>query len=115
MYYQTYMQQYYLEHKEKIKKQSMEWREKNPGRLKIIQKRYKLKRGLDRDFREEKIEVIPFEERVSQETLAKMKENSQVNQKLVKRYFPKDDESVYEFLRRCRTESNYKNIKEGCY
>ena len=117
MCYQTYMKEYYQKHKEKIKKQSMEWREKNPGRLKVIQKRYKTKHGkvLDRDFREERIELIPFEERVSQETLAKMKENSQVNQKLVKRYFPKDDESVYEFLRRCRTESNYKNIKEGCY
>jgi len=91
MYYQTYMQQYYLEHKEKIKKQSMEWREKNPGRLKIIQKRYKLKRGLDRDFREEKIEVIPFEERVSKGTLAKMKENSRINKKLIKHYEWQED------------------------
>jgi len=93
MYYQTYMQEYYLNHKEKIKKQSMEWREKNPGRLKVIQKRYKTKHGkvLDRDFREERIEVIPFEERVSKETLAKMKENSQVNRKLVKHYEWQED------------------------
>ena len=91
MYYQTYMRQYYLKHKEKIKKQAMKWRENNPGRLKVIQNRYRIKRGLDRDFREEKIEVIPFEERVSQETLAKMKENSQVNRNLVKHYEWQED------------------------
>ena len=91
MYSQTYMRQYYLEHKEKIKKQAMKWREKNPGRLKVIQNRYRIKRGLDRDFREERIEVIPFEKRVSQETLAKMKENSQVNRKLVKYYEWQED------------------------
>ena len=86
MYSQTYMRQYYLEHKEKIKKQAMKWREKNPGRLKVIQSRYKIKRGLDRDFREEKMEVIPFEKRVSQETLAKMKENSRSNRGRIKKY-----------------------------
>ena len=93
MCYQTYMKEYYQKHKEKIKKQSMEWREKNPGRLKIIQKRYKTKHGkvLDRDFREEKIEVLPFEKRVSQGLLAKMKENSQVNQNLVKHYEWQED------------------------
>jgi len=91
MYSQIYMKQYYLAHKEKIKKQAMEWREKNPGRLKVIQSRYRIKRGLDRDFREEKIEVIPFEKRVSQGTLAKMKENSQVNQNLVKHYEWQED------------------------
>jgi hypothetical protein len=91
MYYKTYMQEYYLDHKEKIKKQSMEWREKNPGRLKIIQNRYRIKRGLDRDFREEKIEVLPFKERVSKETLAKMKENSRINQRRIKYYeWPED-------------------------
>jgi len=91
MYSQTYMRQYYLEHKEKIKKQAMKWRENNPGRLKVIQNRYRIKRGLDRDFREEKIEVIPFEKRVSQGLLAKMKKNSQVNQKLVKHYEWQED------------------------
>ena len=91
MYYQDYMKLYYLKHKEKIKKQAMKWRENNPGRLKVIQNRYRIKRGLDRDFREEKIEVIPFEERVSQETLAKRKENSRSNQKLVKHYEWQED------------------------
>ena len=86
MYSQTYMRQYYLEHKEKIKKQAKEWRKNNPGRLKVIQNRYRIKRGLDRDFREEKIEVLPFEERVSQGTLAKMKENSRSNQGRIKKY-----------------------------
>jgi len=86
MYYQTYMRQYYLEHKEKIKKQAKKWREKNPGRLKVIQSRYRIKRGLDRDFREEKIEVMPFEKRVSQGTLDRMKENSRINKKLIKYY-----------------------------
>ena len=86
MYYQDYMRQYYLKHKEKIKKQAMKWRENNPGRLKVIQNRYRIKRGLDRDFREEKIEVIPFEERVSKETLAKMKEKSRSNQGRIKKY-----------------------------
>ena len=91
MYYQTYMKLYYLEHKEKIKKQAKEWRENNPGRLKVIQNRYRIKRGLDRDFREEKIEVIPFEKRVSQELLTKTKENSQVNKNLVKHYEWQED------------------------
>jgi len=91
MYYQDYMRQYYLKHKEKIKKQAKEWRKNNPGRLKVIQNRYRIKRGLDRDFREEKIEVIPFEERVSQGLLTKMKENSQVNQNLVKHYEWQED------------------------
>ena len=103
MYYETYMKQYYLDHKEKIKKQSKEWREKNPGRLKVIQSRYKLKRGLDRDFREERIEVLPFEKRVSQGLLAKMKENSQVNRKLVK-YYPYQ-ESVYKCIKKKILES----------
>jgi len=103
MYYETYMKQYYLDHKEKIKKQSKEWREKNPGRLKVIQSRYKLKRGLDRDFREERIEVLPFEKRVSQGLLAKMKENSQVNRKLVK-YYPYQ-ESVYKYIKKKILES----------
>ena len=102
MYYQTYMQQYYLEHKEKIKKQSMEWREKNPGRLKIIQKRYKTKHGkvLDRDFREEKIEVIPFEKRVSKETLTKMKENTRVNKLYIKNYPWEEDRFIIEVKKR---------------
>jgi hypothetical protein len=75
------MKSYYLKNKEKIKKQSMEWREKNPGKLKVIQSRYRTKHGVViRDYREEKVEVLSFKERVSQETLLKMKENSRSNQ-----------------------------------
>lgn len=67
MYYQTYMRTYYLKHKEKIKKRSE--RESAIG-----------------DFREEKIEMLPFEERISPETLLRLKENSRSNQGRIKYY-----------------------------
>jgi len=86
MYSQTYMRQYCLEHKEKIKKQSIEWKKNNPDKVKIIAQTYRENKSICND-----IEVLPFEKRVSQELLAKMKENSQVNQKLVKHYEWQED------------------------
>lgn len=87
MYYKDYMKNYYLKHKEKIKKRSEEWRKNNPGRIKVIRSRYKTKReSAIGDFREEKIEMLPFEERISPETLLRLKENSRSNQGRVKYY-----------------------------
>lgn len=87
MYYQTYMKNYYLKHKKKIKKQAEEWRKNNPGRVKVIRSRYKGKDELGyKDFREEKIKVLPFKERVSPETLVKMRENTLSNQGRIKYY-----------------------------
>lgn len=87
MYSQDYMKNYYLKHKEKIKKQSMEWREKNINRVKAIQKNYREKHGIAvRDYKEEKIKELPFKERVSPEILAKLKYNSRINKLYIKHY-----------------------------
>jgi hypothetical protein len=92
MYCQAYMRQYYLEHKEKIKARARKWVKDNPGKIRIIQNSYKTKnQEVIRDYKEEKMEVLPFKKRVSKECLAQMKENSRINQKLIKYYeWPED-------------------------
>lgn len=85
MYYQTYMKDYYQKHKDKIKKQSREWAKRNPEKIRNIQKIYKGEHP-EKYYREEMIEVLPFEKRVNKETLARMKENSQSNQGRIKYY-----------------------------
>jgi transposase len=49
----------------------------------------------------------------SPELIAQQKVNSLVNQKYIKNIVLKDDESVYTFLRKCRDEYGYKNVKKG--
>ena len=91
MYYQTYMAEYYQKNKEKSIKQSLEWRKNNPDNIKIIQGRYRKKHKADRDYRDEKIKILPFKKRISKECLARMKENTKINRKLVKHYEWQED------------------------
>ena len=96
------MKQYYLDHKEKIKARSRKWGKDNPGKVRIIQNSYKTKhQEAIRDYyREERIEVIPFEERVSKETLTKMKENTRVNKLYIKNYPWEEDRFIIEVKKR---------------
>jgi hypothetical protein len=86
------MKNYYLKNKEKIKKQSMEWKKENPDKVRMVQKSYRKKhKPIYDDFKKEIIEVMPFKERVSPETLLRMKENILTNQKLIK-YYKREEE-----------------------
>jgi 7-cyano-7-deazaguanine synthase in queuosine biosynthesis len=85
------MKNYYLKHKEKIKKQSMEWREKNPDKVRMVQSRYRKKHKVRYDDKKEIIKILSFKERVSEETLLRMKENTLTNQKLIKYYKRQED------------------------
>lgn len=48
-YYKEYMRKYYLAHKDKIIKQSREWRETHPERVKALQKRFRDKNIFNED------------------------------------------------------------------
>jgi hypothetical protein len=85
MYYQTYMKNYYLKNKEKIKKQSNEWRAKNPDKVRMVQSRYRKKRkemGTMEDWK--KPEAILLKK--SPELITRQKENSRSNQGRTKYY-----------------------------
>ena len=92
MYYQTYMKLYYLEHKERIKANAKRWAKDNPGKVRTKNRIYREEhKSILNNFIKERMEVIPFEKRVSQGLLTKMKENSQVKQNLVKHYEWQED------------------------
>lgn len=83
MYIQkTYMKQYYLDHKEKIKERAKQWRRNNPEKLRLIKHSYERRPEIEK--------VLPFEERVSKRLLKKMKVNTGINRRLIKRFdYPK--------------------------
>ena len=93
-----YFKIYYENHKKQIKNKHAEWLVKNPGKRKEITDRYKEKlkeRGVKRlrdikgpTIREVKLK--PFKERISPELLAKMEENTRINNEKIK-FFTLED------------------------
>lgn len=79
------MQEYYQKNKEKIKKQSNEWREKNPDKVRMVQSRYRKNHkemGTIEGWKKPEAILV----KKSPELIAQQKENSQSNQGRIKYY-----------------------------
>lgn len=84
---------YYQNHKKGYEERSKKWRKDNPEKAKIISKRYrdkppeKRKKSINRSkYYGKPVEIIPFKKRISPELLAKMEENTRINNKYIKFY-----------------------------
>jgi len=104
-----YFQKYYQDHKEAYKERREKWCIKNPEKAKAINKRYKEKISKGKvvrvlGLRIKKPVLKPFNKRISPETLAKIKENTRINNKYIKFFTTVDNKDKY-LVRRVMSEA----------
>lgn len=87
----AYFQKYYQDHKEEYKKRHNKWCIENPEKIKAMKNKYKEKVKAGKVVRVlgkrlKKPHLKPFKERISPELLAKIKENTRINNEKIKFY-----------------------------
>lgn len=96
----AYFQKYYQGHKEEYEKRNKKWCKDHPKEIKAIKDRYKEKVKAGKIVRVlgkrlKKPHLKPFKERISPELLAKMKENTKINNEKIKFYNVKETRDTY--------------------
>lgn len=86
-----YYKKYYQDHKKEYLERSKEWQKNNPERARRIKKRYRekgpgeRKKAINRsNYFRKSLKFVSFKKRISPELLAKIKENTRINNKHIK-------------------------------
>jgi len=111
-----YFKIYYQDHKKEYQERRNKWCIENPEKAKAISKRYRENNLGKRKIRDikgpplKKKKIEPFKKRISPELLAKMKENTRINNQHIKFYntvdTSKDKYLVRNILKKSRAIAN---------
>jgi len=96
----AYFQKYYQDHKEEYKKKNKKWCKDHPKKRKATKDRYKervkagqIVRVLGKRLK--KPHLKPFKKRISPELLAKIEENTRINNERIKFYNTAETRDTY--------------------